>query len=556
MLLRSICLSLLAAWPLSSACAQSPLSSVPSDASVVVRFASVETLESSVTAFAEELEEGAGLNAAAALHEMLGEVVQDPDLEGVDTTSDWYLAVFADGTGEPGVVVMIPANDGDAILENIDEDGVVRDGYVLVSPNGGDVESLLGASEADSILKEIPDLEGFNGSDVAVFVNVDELVSTYSDEIEMAWTQVNATLDQLEQLQGQIPNAQVDIGAVVDMYRSMLDWADDTLADAEAVMLTLNVNDAEIVVDSRLVYRAGSESADGLKAGGAEVVDAFASLPEGMPVYFAASGASLSEMMEWGMSFSLSMLGGDEAEQLEELVEGMSELGFGVMSGCASLPSDGQTVRGVTQVELDDVEGYRQLIRDFNEAIGDVDLGVLQQTTTVEEDAETYGDYTADVVTVTQEFQGPGSAEQQRMNDYMFGEDGMVTRMVFDDEAVLSTIGGGPELMEAAIEAYDSGEQDLSAWTEGAIEDPTLVVLLDLPVLVRQMIHMVSEAGPPSPIPPQIITAVDEMELETSYITLSTGSEENSSLGRISVPAAQVQPIMMFFYLAAPAQLQ
>jgi hypothetical protein len=279
-------------------------------------------------------------------------------------------------------------------------------------------------------------------------------------------------------------------------------------------------------------------------------------LPEGLPIYYAVSGAGLGELMEWGMTMSLQMTG-DDSEQLEAMIGRVSEMGFGVMSGCFSLPDGDLPLRGVTSVEVDDVEGYRELTQDVQEAFGEIEIAGLHQTTTVEEEAETYGDYTADVVTVVQEFDGPAGAQQERINEYMFGEDGMVTRMIYDDELVLSTIGGGPELMEAAIEAYESGEGDLSEWSDGAIENPTFLVLFDFPAFTRQMLHTVSAAlGDTFPLPPPILDAADEMELETSYITISAGSEGNSSLVRVSVPAAQVRPLMMFVYLAAPAQLQ
>ncbi len=550
MLLRSLaCLCLMGMWPLSTASAQSPLASVPADAAVVVRIASVETLEEAVTTFADQIQEGAGDGASAAIYEILGEIVQDRELEGVDTTKDWYIALFANGPQPPSVVLMIPATDADAVLSNLPAAGVSRDGYVLASPNTGDVESLLDASEADSVLKEIPDIDAFNSAHVAVFVNADHLVSTYANEIDMAQRQINQALDQLQGLQ--IPDSPIEMGTVVDMYRGMLEWVDDMLADAEAITLIVSINDTEVVIDKRLMYREGSESAEKLVAGGEDLAAAFASLPEGMPLYYATSGSGLSDMMEFGMKFSLSMVEGDDAAQMEELIGRLSELGFGTMSGCVSLPDGDMPLRGVTMVELDDVDGYRELMTEMNAAFSDIDLGMFRQTTTVEAEAETYGDYTADIITVIQEYDGAAAAQQEQINEYMFGGDGMVSRIVFDDDAVLTTMGGGRELMEAAIAAYDSGEQDFSTWSDGALENPTLLVLFDLPTFARQMLNFVAEAGGGQiPIPPQVIDGVNELELEESYITFSTATEGSSVLGRISIPASQLKPLLLLFGIA------
>jgi hypothetical protein len=542
------CLCLVGIWPLSTAFAQSPLASVPEDAAIVVRIASVESLEEGLTAFAEEIQEGAGENASTAIYQALGEIVQSEELEGVDLSKDWYIVLFANGPQPPSAVLMIPATDADAVLSNLPAAGVSRDGYVLASPNNGDVESLLDAGESNSVLKEIPDSESFNSAHVAVFINADHLVSTYSNEIDMAQRQINQALDQVAQLQ--IPDSPIDMSNVVDIYRGILEWVDDVLADAEALTVTATVIGTDIVIDKRLQYRAGSESAEGIVAGEAGLADAFANLPEGMPIYYAASGAGMAEMMEFGMGFTLSMVEGDEAAEMEEMIGRLSELGFGAMSGCISLPDGDMPLRGVTMLELDDVEAYRELMNEMNAAFSDIDLGAFRQTTTVEADAETYGDYSADLITVTQEYEGAAAAEQERIQEYMFGEDGMVSRVIYSDEAVLTTVGGGPELMEAAIAAYESGDQDLSAWSEGALENSTVLVLFDLPGFARQMLGFVVEAGQGQvPVPPELLDAVDELELEQSYITISTASDENAVLARISIPAAQIRPLVM---LAVP----
>lgn len=547
------CLCLVGLWPLSTASAQSPLATVPDNAAVVVRIAPIDEIESELAGFADQVQEGAGEFASTNVREVFAEIVRDSELEGVDTTQDWYFALFTNGTQPPRVVLMIPATDAEAVLSNIPAEGVSRDGYVLASPNTSDIEALLDASESNSVLKEIPDIDGFNSAHVALFVNADHLVTTYADEIDMAQRQINMALDQLQGVQ--IPDSPVDMGTVVDMYRGMLEWVDDVLADAEAITVTASISESDIVIDKRLVYREGSESAEEIVAGEAGLADAFASLPEGMPLYYAAAGGGLSDMMEFGMSFTLSMVEGDDAARLEELIDRLGELGFGTMSGCVSLPDGEMPLRGVTTVELEDVEGYRELLTEMNTAFSDIDLGMFRQTTTVEVDAETYGDYSADIVTVTQEYEGAAAAQQAQINEYMFGGDGMVSRIVYDDEAVLTTMGGGRELMETAIAAYDAGEQDLSAWSDGALENANLLVLFDLPAFGRQLLHFVVKAGGGQvPVPPQLVDAVDAIELEESFITLSTATDGNSVLARVSIPASQIKPLAMFVFLTGPAQ--
>ncbi len=553
LLKRLFCLCLVGALPLSQADAQSPLASVPEDAAVVVRFSSIESLQSVVPELANAIHEDLGEGAERGIQEMFAEMIRYNSLEGVDESNDWFVVIFADGPGRPDAVLMIPATDAAKVLSGVPASGFSRDGYVFVCPTGADAESLLDASEADSVLTQIPDLESFNSAHLAAFVNADYLVATFSNEINRGRQQIEQGLDQLESMP--LPNNGVDMKTVVDMYRGMIDWIDDMLADAEALTWALTIADESLVIDKQLTFREGSPSAQELTVGTDDLSAKLSQLPGGMPLYYAASGAGMSELMEMGMNMTLSMVPEGQSAELEEMMGRMQELEFGTMSGCLSMPDGDKPLQAVTAIDIGDVQGYHDFMIEMNEAFGELDLGVLRQTTTVEQAAETYGDRSADIVTVRQEFTGPVAASQQQVNRYMFGDEGMVSRIVYFDDSVLTSMGGGRDLMETAIAASESSEQRVSAWTDGALDNSTLLILFDLPNFARQMLFLVDAATAGQvPIPDQAFEAIEGMSLEESYITASMAADGNSLRGRVTIPASQIKPIVMLFVPVNVAQ--
>lgn len=553
---RDVACLLVISLPLAPASAQTPLSAVPGDAAVVIRIAGVDALQTAVTEFGDALQEGLGTTLAEEMiANGLGDIVGSQKLEGVDRTKDWYLIVLASGPARPDVALMIPASDPQAVLANLPVSGFSRDGYAIASPTESDLESLLSAAEGDSVLTEIPDLDGFHHAHIAVFVNVDHLVTTYANEIDQARRQINMGLDQLENIQLPANQSPVDMGAVVDMYRSMLDWLDDTLADAEAATVMLDIAGDELVINKRLAFRDGSPSAGELASGTSDLAGALSHLPSGMPVYYAASGAGLSDLMEWGMTFSLSMVSDSDAERIKDLTAQMLNLGFGTISGCMSMPYDDMPIRAVTSIEIADVAGYRELMHEMNAAYAEIDFGMFRQTTTIEAAAETYGDLAADIVTVKQEYSGALGADQERMNRFMFGEDGMVTRVIYGEADVVTSMGGGRELMEAALEAKGDSGSEIGVWTDGALENPSLLILFDLPSFTRQMLFFVDAAAVGgSPIPQEVLDKLAAVEFEESYISSSMSAEGNSLLGRVRIPASQVGPIVQWLTLSEVQQ--
>src|SRR5207253_7207170 len=104
-----------------SQAADSALDAISTDASVVIRFktpkATLEKAKDLANAASKEFGKLVADKSAR-----LGDAISNPELEGVDMESDWWMAVYAaPEKEEPDVVFIIPATDIKAMKQALGE---------------------------------------------------------------------------------------------------------------------------------------------------------------------------------------------------------------------------------------------------------------------------------------------------------------------------------------------------------------------------------------------------------------------------------------------------
>ena len=131
--------------------------------------------------------------------------------------------------------------------------------------------------------------------------------------------------------------------------------------------------------------------------------------------------------------------------------------------------------------------------------------------------------------------------------DIFFGEDGMLTRIVYTDKEIIQTLGGGKLSMADLLNRFDQSNAELSAaaqTTRDALsKNANLVVLADLPGGLSRLARLILNSGMvPFPIDPEAI-AIPE---DKSYFGLSVATEQAGVRVLVHLPTPQARDAYTF----------
>ena len=98
--------------------------------------------------------------------------------------------------------------------------------------------------------------------------------------------------------------------------------------------------------------------------------------------------------------------------------------------------------------------------------------------------------------TVKQEFDDSAdpTGQARQMQAMMFGPNGMQSRVVYQKDKFITTMGGGKEAMTEALKAVDSATKSeaVTQYRKGPIESPNILFLVDVPGLAVQGMRVAS----------------------------------------------------------------
>lgn len=542
--------------PLSLNAQDSPLEFFPANADLVVRLNEPDQTIENVATLVDSVVPGTGVGDMIrdSAEAQLGQMISNPTLAGVDITKAWYLGVFAKGQEEPSVVFAIPAIDTDdltsAIGSNMDSD--VHGNWVLYTDRG-EVPGVAAVEQsvAKSINKKTADV--LNQGDLGLYVNAKHLRETYAEELETAHDQALDSLNQLRFLAPQMEG--VDIGAMVDIYGSLLEKFYQAVNDSQSFAAAVDIDATGIKIEEYLEVGSNSESAKLLSSLPTSEFSNLNKLPKDGLLYYGISGG-IKDLTKWSMGLTgrLSPDSGVQ-ERIAKVSEGLDEIELPEMTASMNV---GDAKTGLVQVagiaEAKPAAKYREYMRGTLEAMNDIELPGMTQKSSVAKDAESYGDLKADVVTITQEIDPdqPGAAMQMQMQQALFGTEGIQSRIVYLDDEYLTIMGGGQPAAKDFIENYQAGRTNgTDKSREGLMDKSNVVVLFDLANTIAKGLKFATqlEGIPVIPIDPQMI---DNLFLTSSYAGVAIAVEENSVRCRTQVPVAQMQNVGKVVMMLAP----
>lgn len=528
--------------------AVNPLEAIPESAGVVVRMKSPKATLARIADFAGKADPSwkAFLDQGS---ERLGLMIYNQSLAGVDAKGDWWVAVFPQAGGDPGIVFAVPVTDAEAAKKETGTNYQYAkfENWLLYTDHSETFQAVEKRTkgEGKSIVATIDRTSRglIEGADVSAFVNVKQLRETYRADIDGAKEQMEAALKQGQSAQPAQPG--INPAAVAAVYSDMVQHALQVLDDTEGYAIAGKVGDRGIDIEQFAKFAAGSSTDKFLQSNPPSELATVSKLPADQLVYYGLR-ADMKSMVDWGMKLTASMFTDATPEMkaaLQSVTEEMSKLKLGDTVGSMNVGASSEGIlRYATYVQVDQPDKMRELYRKSTESMAKLSVGPIKQEITIKQDAEKFGDRSADVMTLKQEVDPANDplGMQKKMLETMYGPNGMVTRIVILKDAIVQSVGGGKEAMEGLLKAVDAPTASSDARKpvrEQLAKQANVLLLIDLPGSVA---NFVGSGSLPIPVnPEQIKNAVGKR----SYFGTSIVAEPQAVRAKSYLPIEQLQGI-------------
>ncbi len=539
-----------------------PLDLIPAKAGVVVRLKNPDATIAKIGNFANQVQPGLGFMVQGQAS-ALGIAISNPTLAGVDLKQDWHIAVFPVANAEPAVIFVVPTTDADALKAAIGDGFTLttKDSWAVYSQDEAIIELVedLAGGDGDSLAMDRRAAGVFDSGDVSVFVNATTLTETYKNELASADEQLELFL---EGLQAQIPaQGGLDLGPIFDIYGDMAKGMLQAVRDSQSLSVGLAITNEAITIDELVLVKADSGTDQYLqvhKPGNLAILNR---LPQDKLGYMGLQ-LDLKAVLNWGMNIATKFAEGtkDSGDENLKKVASMIEKFKGVMdnfenielgaAGWAFGLKDGDSgiLQAYTISEAKPAEKMRDVTQKMS-GLGQIELPGIKQEITVEPAAEKYGDLSADVVRIKQEYSEEADplGIQREMQKLLYGEEGMVQRVVIRNDHVIQTLGGGQDEMKELLAAFDTPADatTLSASQKarnGLLEEANFVGLIDLPSLAIKGLGIASKTGQlPIPLP---LDGIEDVKVQPSYVGFAIGTEPQGLRCRTQISAGTCRGIM------------
>ena len=547
---------LTAAWPVQAA--ENALDAFSTDASVVIRLKKPDATIGKLADLVDLVSKGAG-DQVRGQAEMLGQLISNPTLAGVDRNADWWVAMYATGeeNEEPDFVFVVPATDLKAMKEALgDKVQFIEHGKFGVYTEDEEMAKetkarIKGEGKSISTLIDKESTAVFDSGDVSVFINIKQLATAYKDEIKEFSEQAK---QKLEDAPDDIPGGGgIDTKQIAEVLGKVFEIVAQGLDDAQSCTISLGISKDGLIFEDLVRVKAGSPTDKMLVKSAPGALPGLSTLPAGYLLYFGLTWdmSDFAKLNQWLIGFSNSAVKPEAAKELKAALDEVAKLKIGSLVTAFGLGDvDEGAVRSVSVTEVDNPAKMRDLSQKVMKAMQGAETPGIKQTFDVKKDAEKYGKNSADVITVKTEATDADNplmaAQMARLMALMFGPDGMTTRAVYLKDKVVQTLGGGKPAMTDALAAADQKPAD-SAKSQvhqsraklGAKSN--VVVLLDLANLIAKIVDVVVQ-GQLLPIPLDG-DQVKGLQSKPSYFGLSAGTEPQGLRVKTHIPVEQMQGI-------------
>jgi hypothetical protein len=493
-----------------------------------------------VAKLADKVQQGTGAVVEQQSPSVLGRLISNPSLTGVDQTRDWYVGVYANGTSEPTIVFAIPALKTEDLVGALGA-GIhsqVQENWVLYT----EAESIPQPEGTGTAAKLLDDTtqKGLTTGDLCVFVNAVHLSTVYASQIELAQDKV---LEFLNQLRFMPQQSGINLQAAVQMYGTAAEAFFQALHDAESALIQLNLSEDEIAFDKFVRFAADSGSAKFISQTKTASMDLLGKLPANWPVYYGFNGLS-KELIISSMQMSLSMFKTEQERQdiMQHLTGDLEGITLGEMTAAMDVVENGPGVlraAGVTMASPQDK--WQRFSRDIAERASTIETEQFTQISTLAKDAETVDGHPVDLMTTRQEYgdEADPLKIQQKMQSVLFGSDGMQTRTIYLKDRFISCIGGGIETLETLLKSLDSSRTSpLTAYRTRLMPQANALLLIDLPALVGRSLKAASHVEDFRL--PLNSSMIDNLALKSSYAGFALGAEGNTLHSQARIPVEQI----------------
>lgn len=569
--------------------ATDPVEAFPDSTSVLLRFKDPTTTIKRAVRIATGLDKEFG-QTIQQMSNGIGALISNPKGVGVDRKGDWWLAVFLHDDAPPGVVFAIPASDADAMKRALSQGGGGQRGGVAApgsrNPAGGPAAGRPGFGARNGYqfvdiskyvlyttdqaavqamqaringtgrsIKTLIDAES-NGvmlrGDLSVYVNVRQLRERYKVELEAAGEEVDAALKDLPNFAPKVPD--VDLEPVFKMYGRMFQGLLQGVQDAESFTAGIAVRSRGVEMEEYLRVKADSPTDRFLQSSAPSELAALDKLPPNKLMYVGMH-CDITALTKWGMELTSAMLKDEKVkQQMQEVLKAFQEVKFGGMvMGFGLGDLEHGALQTVTFTEVTPVEPIRDLSRKTTQALGQMSFAGIKQQMELKPDAETYGQHSADILTLKTEVdaQADPLGIQKQIMSMMYGPEGMTQRIVYLNNGMVQTMGGGRKAMEEALKSLEAPSKSSSDEPANPTLDLTrsqlsakanLVWLMDVPGLVSDALGLMSSGGGQLPV------AIPEEELkklsgQRSYLGCSVTTEPAGLRAKTFVPKQQIESI-------------
>jgi hypothetical protein len=525
---------------------ESGLELIPETAAAVIRIQAPEQITADLVEFINKVQPGFGGLAEAQLPMAFGQAIKNPQLTGVDQSKDWYVALFIDDSGEPKGVLVLPVTDADEAKGAMEEtfEFVEHKTWLICSPEGrffDQFEELKGGKlkSAASLLDDELEAIVMKGH-VTFALNAVLLRETFADELNSADDHLEELIQTMgEQIQQTSPS--MDIEYVLDLYRDLGRTLLQAVNDSESYALSIEVTDDSVKIDQLLTVGEETATATFFATQPVSEMSSLKSVPEGLMGYMGIHG-NPDSLLTWSKSVVEKVIKNEEQKTLTlNALESLKEAKFGTLAaGGDLLPEEETAMRYFSVSEIAPAQKIRDMMKSMGNGVTYEVAGIEQQLT-YEPDAEKIGDQSVDIYRFKQTIPDglDPTGMQKKINEKLYGPDGMEQRLLLKEEVMLQTMGGGLDAMKQLVESADWKDETLLSARARQHEKANVIVLVDLPNSIYKFAKLIIGTGAlPIPIQSEQIQGLD---LPVSYSGFSLAMEENrlSTSTNISVESFQ-----------------
>ena len=534
---------------------ESGLELIPETAAAVIRIQAPEQVKADLVEFINKVQPGFGGFAEAQLPMVLGQAINNYQLAGIDQSKDWYVAFFIDDSGKPQGVLVLPVTDSDEAKGAMEHkfEFVEHDAWLICSPEGrffDEFEELKDGKlkSAASLLDDQLEAIVMKGH-VTFALNAVLLRETFADELNSAEDHLEELIQTMgEQIRQTSPSMEIEY--ILDIYRDLGKTLLQAVNDSESYALSIQVTDDALKIDQLLTVGEETATAAFFATQPVSDMSSLRSVPEGLIGYLGIHGDPKA-LLTWSKSVVEKIIKNEEQKALTlQALESLKEAEFGTLAaGGDLLPEEETAMRYFSVAEIAPAQQIRDMMKSLGNGV-EYEVAGIEQQLTYEPDAEKIGNHSVDIYRVKQTI--PAGLDptglQKKINEKLYGSDGIVQRILLKDNVMLQTMGGGLDTMKQLVESPEWQNETLLSARARQHEKANVIVLVDLPNSVYKFAKLIIGTGA-LPIPIQS-EQIEGLELPASYSGFSLAMEENrlSTTTNISVESFQGFVRMAMFF--------